>query len=128
MEKFSKEQVNLFTIIASVLMLVAFFFIKFGGKYGSAPVEMIGEVGWFGTICLILAIIAPVYSCLYAFRDNKALEPLKPIFGISPSLAFALPILAFLLVLFSACFGYLGWTLFLYAAGAVCVFYIGQRV
>ena len=42
----TKEQTNLFSIIAAVLMLVAFFFVKMGHV---APVEMIGKVGWFGT-------------------------------------------------------------------------------
>ena len=30
MDKLTKEQVNLFSIIASVLMLIAFFFVKMG--------------------------------------------------------------------------------------------------
>ena len=129
MEKFTKEQTNLFTIIASVLMLIAVFFVKFKimGMGGEAPINAIGNVGWFGTITLILAIIAPIYSCLYAFRDQKALEPLKPIFVVSPALAFAMPIIAFMLVLLGMCFGYFGWAMFLYALGAVAVYYIGQN-
>jgi len=131
MDKMTKEQTNLFSIIASVLMLVAFFFVKFtfrmGGFSASAtPVEMIGRVGWFGTITLIIAMLAPIYTCLYAFRDQKALEPLKPIFVISPVLAFALPLIALGLCLFTM-FSDGGWPVILYAVGAAAIFYIGQK-
>ena len=123
MSKLTKEQVNLFTIAAVVLMLVAFFFVKYGF---SAPVGLIGKVGWFGTITLILALLAPIYTCLYAFRDQKALEPLKPIFVLSPGLAFALPLVALGLCLFAMRVDG-GWPISLYGLGAVCVYYIGQK-
>ena len=123
MDKMTKEQTNLFSIIAAVLMLVAFFFIKMGY---AAPVGMIGKVGWFGTITLILALLAPIYTCLYAFRNEKALEPLKPIFVISPGLAFALPLIALGLCLFAMYFDG-GWSIILYAIGAAAIFYIGQK-
>ncbi len=123
MSKLTKEQVNLFTIAAVVLMLVAFFFVKYGF---SAPVGLIGKVGWFGTITLILALLAPIYTCLYAFRDQKALEPLKPIFVLSPGLAFALPLIALGLCLFAMLVDG-GWPIILYGLGAVCVYYIGQK-
>ena len=123
MSKLTKEQVDLFTIAAVVLMLVAFFFVKYGF---SAPVGLIGKVGWFGTITLILALLAPIYTCLYAFRDQKALEPLKPIFVLSPGLAFALPLIALGLCLFAMLVDG-GWPIILYGLGAVCVYYIGQK-
>ena len=123
MSKLTKEQVNLFTIAAVVLMLVAFFFVKYGF---SAPVGLIGKVGWFGTITLIFALLAPIYTCLYAFRDQKALEPLKPIFVLSPGLAFALPLIALGLCLFAMLVDG-GWPIILYGLGAVCVYYIGQN-
>ena len=123
MDKMTKEQTNLFSIIAAVLMLVAFFFVKMG--YG-APVEWIGKVGWFGTITLILALLAPIYTCLYAFRDQKVLEPLKPIFVLSPGLAFALPLIALGLCLFAMYFDG-GWPVILYAIGAAAIFYVGQK-
>lgn len=123
MDKFSKEQSNLFSIIASVLMLVAFLFVKLGY---ATPVEMIGKVGWFGTITLILALLAPIYTCLYAFREQKALEPLKPIFVLSPGLAFALPLIALGLCLFASFFDG-GWPVILYAVGAAAIYYIGQN-
>ena len=106
MEKLTKEQIAIFTGVAVVLMLVAFFFLKFEGSVARsvAPVEMIGEVGWFGTITLILALIAPIYTLLYALRDLKVLEPvmqpIKPIFAIKPALAYSLPFIAFGLVFF----------------------------
>ena len=123
MDKMTKEQTNLFSIIAAVLMLVAFFFVKMGHV---APVEMIGKVGWFGTITLIIAMLAPIYTCLYAFRDQKALEPLKPIFVLSPGLAFALPLISLGLCLFASFFDG-GWPIILYAVGAAAIFYIGQK-
>ena len=123
MSKLTKEQVNLFTIAAVVLMLVAFFFVKYGF---SAPIGLIGKVGWFGTITLILALLAPIYTCLYAFRDQKALEPLKPIFVLSPGLAFDLPLIALGLCLFAMLVDG-GWPIILYGLGAVCVYYIGQK-
>ncbi len=123
MEKFTKEQTNLFSIIAAIAMLIAFFFVKLGY---AAPVELIGKVGWFGTITLILALLAPIYTCLYAFREQKALEPLKPIFVLSPGVAFALPLIALGLCLF-ANFIENGWPIILYGLGAAAVFYIGQK-
>jgi hypothetical protein len=123
MEKFTKEQTNLFSIIAAIVMLIAFFFVKLGY---AAPVELIGKVGWFGTITLILALLAPIYTCLYAFREQKALEPLKPIFVLSPGVAFALPLIALGLCLF-ANFIENGWPIILYGLGAAAVFYIGQK-
>ena len=124
MDKFTKEQVTLFTIIGVVVMLIAFFFIHFGGQ---APVEYFSRgAGWFGIICLVLDILAPVYLCLYLFKDTKALEPLKPIMGISPSLAFALPLIALGLTMFSFFFEY-GWPVILYGLAGACVYYIGQK-
>ena len=123
MDKLTKEQVNLFSIITSVLMLIAFFFVKMGY---ATPVGMIGKVGWFGTITLILALLAPIYTCLYAFRDVKALEPLKPIFVLSPGLASALPLIALGLCLFASFFDG-GWAVILYAIGAAAIYCIGQK-
>jgi len=124
MDKFTKEQVTLFTIIGVVVMLIAFFFIHFGGQ---APVEYFSRgAGWFGIICLVLDILAPVYLCLYLFKDNKALEPLKPIMGISPSLAFALPLIALGLTMFAFFFEY-GWPVILYGLAGAAVLYIGQN-
>ncbi len=129
MDKLTKEQIAIFTGVAVVLMLVAFFFLKFEGSY--APVEMIGEVGWFGTITLILALIAPIYTLLYALRDLKVLEPvmqpIKPIFAIKPALAYSLPFIAFGLVFLGMCFGYNGWPIFLYLIGAICAYFIGKK-
>lgn len=124
MEKFTKEQVTLFTIIGIIVMLIAFFFIHFAGR---APVEYFSRgAGWFGIICLVLDILAPVYLCLYLFKDNKALEPLKPIMGISTGLAFAMPLIALGLTILAMFFDG-GWPVILYGAAAGCVLYIGQN-
>ena len=124
MEKFTKEQVTLFTIFGIIIMLIAFFFIHFMGR---APVEFFSRgAGWFGIICLVLDILAPVYLGLYLFKDNKALEPLKPIMGISRPLAFALPLIALGLTMFALFFDY-GWPVILYGLAGACVLYIGQN-
>lgn len=122
MEKLTKEQVSLFTALASVLMLVAFFFVRFQGK---APIELFDRVGWFGVIVLILDLLTPIYLCLYAYRDWKALEPLKPIFGIGPSLAYSLPLIALSVTLFAIFYEY-GWSVILFAIGAICTYCIGK--
>lgn len=122
MDKLTKEQIGLFTAIASVLMLVAFFFVHFSGR---APVELFEWAGWFGIIALILDMLAPIYLCLYAFRDQKVLEPLKPIFGISPALAYSLPLIALGITMLALFFDG-GWAVILYAIGAACAFYIGK--
>lgn len=124
MEKFTKEQSSLFTVIACVVMLLAFFFVKLGMQ---APVEYLSRgAGWFGVITLICAMLAPVYLCLYVYRDQKVLEPLKPIFGISPKLAYSLPLIALGLVLFAMYFDG-GWPVILYALAAGCVVFIGSN-
>ena len=74
----------------------------------------------------MIAMLAPIYTCLYAFRDVKALEPLKPIFVLSPGLAFALPMIALGLVLLAMFFDG-GWPVILYAIGASAMLYIGQN-
>lgn len=129
MNKLTKEQIGIFTGVAVVLMLVAFFFLKFNG--GDAPVELIGEAGWFGAITLVLALVAPVYTLLYALRDLKVLEPvmqpIKPIFAIKPALAYSLPLIAFGLVIFAMCFGLGGWPIFIYLIGAICAYSIGKN-
>ena len=129
MEKLTKEQIAIFTGVAVVLMLVAFFFLEF--MAGGAPVELIGNVGWFGSITLVLALVAPIYTLLYALRDLKILEPvmtpIKPIFAIKPALAYSLPLIAFGLVMFGMCFGHSGWPIFLYIIGAVCAYCVGKK-
>lgn len=123
MEKFTKEQVGLFTVIASVLMLVAFFFVHFGGQ---APVEYFSRgAGWFGIIALVLTLLAPIYAVLFAYRDQKVLEPLKPIFVLKPCQAYALPLVALCIALFAMLFDG-GWAVILYALGAVAVLFIGK--
>lgn len=122
MDKLTKEQIGLFTAIASILMLVAFFFIKFGGQ---APVEYFSRgAGWFSIITLVIAMLAPIYTTLYAYRDQKALEPLKPIFVLG-SFTYALPIVALGLVLLGMFFDG-GWPVILYCLGAACVYKIGE--
>ena len=126
MEKLTKEQIAIFTAIAVVVMLLAFFVVNFDlGMFSVSAVQLIGKVGWFGTITLILAMLAPIYTVLYAFRDQKVLEPLKPIFILKPALAYSLPLIALGLVAFGA-FLSGGWPVILYAAAAACAFYIGK--
>ena len=124
MEKFTKEQTPLFTVIACIVMLLAFFLVSMGGV---TPFEALkeGYVGWFGIILLIVDMLVPVYLCIYAYRDQKALEPLKPILGISPKLAYSLPLIAVGVTLLSYfMFMAESWSVILYFAAACCAFFI----
>lgn len=92
MDKFTKEQSSLYTVIAAIVMLLAFFLFKLGG---STPWEMLTKgygIGWLGYIFLVLFLLTPIYLCIYAYRDTKVLEPLKPITNFSPSVVYAFPI------------------------------------
>lgn len=123
MDKLTKEQIGMFTAIAAILMLVAYFFVD--AMMQPAVKYLSRGAGWFGIICLIIAMLAPIYTVLFAFRDQKVLEPLKPIFVLSPGMAYALPLIALGLCLFAAFFDG-GWGIILYAVGAVAAFKIGQ--
>lgn len=126
MNNLTKEQIGMYTAIAAVIMLIGFFVVKFNlGFFSVAPVELIGKTGWFGTVCLILALLAPIYTCLYAYRDKKVLEPLKPIFSIKPALAYSLPLIVLGLIALGA-FIDGGWPVILYAVGAICVACVGN--
>ena len=123
MANFTKEQTGMYVAIASILMLIAFFFVNFGGI---TPVKYFSHAGWFGIIALILVLLAPIYVCLYAFRDQKVLEPLKPILCISPGLAYSLPLIALGISLFALFFD-TGWAVILYAIGAAAVMFVGEK-
>jgi len=129
MEKLSKESVSLFTVIACIAMLVAFFFLPaisfFGGS--ATPLKLMTDgAGWLGVIVLVIDMLVPFYLCLYAYRDQKALEPLKPIFAISPKLAYSLPLIALAVSLLVVFLGSESWAIILFAIAACCAYYIGQ--
>jgi len=126
MNKLTKEQVSLFTVIASIVMLVSFFLVKFSGK---TPFEILsdGYVGWLGIVLLVVDLLVPIYLCIYAYRDNKQLEPLKPIFNISPKLAYALPLIALGVTVLVFLMEFSAWAILVYAIGACAAVYISQN-
>ena len=123
MEKFTKEQTSLFTVIACLVMLLAFFLVN---NQGITPFKMLsdGYVGWFGVILLIVDMLVPVYLCLYAYRDNKALEPLKPILGISPKLAYSLPLIAWGATMLLYFLEMNFWAILLFLIAGCCAWFI----
>ena len=124
MEKFTKEQKPLFTVAACAVMLLAFFLVDMGGITPFKALSK-GYVGWFGIILLIVDMLVPVYLCIYAFKDEKALEPLKPILGISPKLAYSLPLIAVAVSLLSYfMFTAEAWAIILYLVAACAAFFI----
>ena len=84
----TKEQINLYSIIAGVVLLVCFFFLPgatvsaYGFSASASMSKMLfeGGGGFLLVIGLILAFLAPIYLILYCLKDKEALAPLKPIF------------------------------------------------
>lgn len=131
MDKFTKEQISLFTVVAAVLMLLAFFFFNLipGGWHTITPWKLLteGRPGFLGYVFLILFLLTPIYLCLYAYRDVKALEPLKPIFKIPAKVVYLLPLilLCVLIVYFLIDQGMAA--VWVYLLGAAAVFYLGMK-
>ncbi len=127
MEKLTKEQTSLFTVIAAIVMLLAFFAFKMPRV---TPWELLTNgrgIGFLGYIFLILFLIMPVYLCLYAYRDSKQLEPLKPILNFPPKLVYACPIILFVVLIVYQFIDNGGASYWIYLLGAVAAFYIGQK-
>ena len=84
MNNLTKEQVRLFSVIAGVLMLIAFFIPAKIDYFSVSFFDMLFSsylpVGFWGTLALIIMLLMPIYIILYAFKEEKALEPIKPIF------------------------------------------------
>ena len=84
----TKEQINLYSIIAGVVLLVCFFFLPgatvsaYGFSASASMSKMLfgGGGGFLLVIGLILAFLAPIYLILFCLKDKEALAPLKPIF------------------------------------------------
>ena len=86
----TKEQVNLYSIVAGAVLLVCYFLlpamkVSFFGFSGSASMsKMLFEgsdgAGFLLIIGLIVAMLAPIYLILFCLKDKEALAPLKPIF------------------------------------------------
>lgn len=131
MDKLSKEQISLFTVIAAVLMLLAFFFFNLlpGGWHTVTPWKLLteGRPGFLGYVFLILLLLVPIYLCLYAYRDAKPLEPLKPIFAIPSKLVYALPLILMVVLLFYSLIDQGMAAIWVYLLGAAAVFYLGLK-
>lgn len=141
MSKLTKEQVRLFTVIPSILMIVAIFIKVDPGMIVSGTPAGFGVSLWdimtgngtsfsfLGSVLMILFLfVPPVYLLLYAFRDTKALKPLEPILKLSPTVAYIIPVILFLaLIVIGALFG--GITpIALYLLGAIVLGCIGMSM
>ena len=131
MNNLTKEQIRLFSIIAGVLMLIAFFIPAKIDFFSISFFDMLfkGEfpVGFWGTIALIIMLLMPIYIILYAFKDEKALEPIKPILGLSPKIVYVMPICFFILLLLVGSM-YAGITpLWIYVLAGLAVYFIGMK-
>jgi len=125
--KFTKEQTSLFTVIAAVVMLLAFFVFKY---MGLTPWELLSKgryIGWLGYVFLILFLLMPVYLCLYAYRDTKPLEPLKPILGLPAKWVYAAPLILWGVFIIYMFIDSGAASIWVYLLAAAAVFYIGQK-
>jgi hypothetical protein len=138
MANLTKEQIRIYTIIPCILMLIAFFIPvdageMFGG-FGSYKVSlwtlMTGEmpIGFWATFILILFLLTPIYLILYVFRDAPQLKPLAPVLGISPKVAYVIPIVLFVLLLFIGCMKAGITPLWMYLLGAIAIYFIGTSL
>lgn len=135
MNNLTKEQINLYTAIASAVLLVIFFFLPaakasfMGFDAGSAAmVQMLSGGGFLFVIGAILTLVCPIYLILDAFKDKEALKALAPIFVINRKLAGILLAVGALLVLlgvFVTEFISPAWGLWIYVIIAACVCYLG---
>ena len=130
----TKEQISLYTVIGSAVLLVIFFFIPagkvsfMGFSESFNMVNMMNGAGFFLTIGTILALLCPIYLLLYSYKDKEALKSLKPIFILDRKVAGIVLAAAAVIVIIglfatdmvSPAFG--GWLYLLIAAG-IC--YLG---
>jgi len=138
MNNLTKQQIRIFTIVPCVLMLVAFFVsVDLGtmlGGWGSYKVSlwtlMTGDmpIGFWATLILILFLLCPIYLILYVFRDEQALQPLKPALNISPKVAYVIPIVLFVLLLFIGSLKAGLTPLWMYLLGAIAIYFIGTSL
>ena len=126
MDKFTKEQTSLFTVIAAIVMLLAFFLFKMPGF---TPWEMLykGYIGWLGYIFAILFLLTPIYLCIYAYRDTKALEPLKPITNFSPKAVYSFPLILWCVFILYTFIDNGSAAVWVYLLAAVAAYFIGQK-
>lgn len=132
----TKDQVNLYSIIAAAVLLVCFFFlpgavVSFMGFSESATMSRMlfgGGGGFLLVIGLILAFLAPIYLILYCLKDKEALAPLKPIFVLDRKVTGIILAVAAVLVLigvFATEMVNPGFGTWLYVIIAAAICYIG---
>ena len=139
MNNLTKEQVSLYTVIGSAVLLVIWLLIPsisvsvFGYGTSAAMVNGLSGLGFIYTILILLLLLCPIYMILYSYKEKMA--SLKPIFVLDRKVAgivLAAVALLFILVLFivkpmgiplSPAFG--AWLYLIIAAG-IC--YLGFAV
>lgn len=136
MNNLTKEQVKLYTVIGSAVLLVIWLLIPsisisvFGYGTTANMVNALSGLGFLYTIVVLLLLLCPIYLILYSYKDKMA--SLKPIFVLDRKVAgivVAAVALVFIILLFavkpmgiplSPAFG--AWLYLLVAAG-IC--YLG---
>ena len=130
----TKEQINLYTVIGSAVLLIIFLFIPagkvsfMGFSESFNMINFLNGAGFLLTIGAIFALLCPIYLILYSYKDNEALKSLKPIFVIDRKVAGIILAAAAVIIIIglfatdmvSPAFG--GW-LYLIIAAAIC--YLG---
>ena len=129
--KLTKEQTSLFTVIAAIVMLLAFFVFKFSFGFGRGitPWEILtkGGIGFLGYVFLILFLLMPIYLILYAYRDAKPLEPLKPILGLPSKWVYAAPLILWSILVVYMFIEMGAAAAWVYLIAAVAAFFIGAK-
>lgn len=136
MNNLTKEQINLFTVIGSVILLVCFFFLPgatvsmFGFSASASMSKMLfgGGAGFIAVIAMILGMLCPIYLILHAYKDNPALAALKPIFVLDRKVAGIILVVAALLMLIGVAVEEMvsiGFGVWLYLIIAACICYLG---
>ena len=136
MNNLTKEQINLYTVIGSAILLICFFFLPgatvsmFGFSVSATMVKMLfaGGAGFIAVIAMILGLLCPIYLILFAYKDNPALAALKPIFVLDRKVAGIILAVAALLILIGVSIEEMvspGIGTWIYVIIAACICYLG---
>ena len=136
MNNLTKEQINLYTVIGSAILLVCFFFLPgatvsmFGYSASATMSKMLfaGGAGFIAVIAMILGLLCPIYLILYAYKDNPALAALKPIFVLDRKVAGIVLAVAAVLILIGVSIEEMvhpGFGTWIYVIVAAAICYLG---
>ena len=104
MANLTKEQINLYTVIGSAVLLVIWLLIPsismkvFGFGDSFTMVRCLSDLGIVMTLMIILLFLCPLYILLYSYKEK--MPALKPIFVLDRKIAgFVLAGLALLFII-----------------------------